>query len=95
MTATDGSTFRDPVCGMQVQEDSPHRYELAGKVYRFCSESCLEKFEADPVACTTTSLRFASSRADHAYRILPLRFTKPSAHVVTGAGGCLRSSAER
>jgi Cu+-exporting ATPase len=48
MNATDGSTFRDPVCGMQVQEDSPHRYELAGTMHRFCSTSCLEKFKADP-----------------------------------------------
>ncbi|CAN5916240.1 hypothetical protein BH11GEM2_BH11GEM2_19820 [soil metagenome] len=48
MNATDGSTFRDPVCGMQVQEDSPHRYELAGTMHRFCSTSCLEKFKAGP-----------------------------------------------
>ncbi len=49
MNATDGSaTFRDPVCGMQVKEDSTYRYELAGKVHRFCSTSCLDKYKADP-----------------------------------------------
>ncbi len=48
MNTTDVGTFRDPVCGMQVQEDSPYRYELADKVHRFCSTSCLEKFKADP-----------------------------------------------
>lgn len=49
MNATDGSiTYRDPVCGMQVQDDAPHRYELDGKIYRFCSASCLDKFKADP-----------------------------------------------
>ena len=42
------TSFRDPVCGMQVREDSPHRLEHAGREYRFCSAGCLEKFRADP-----------------------------------------------
>ena len=42
------TTFRDPVCGMQVREDSPHRLEHAGREYRFCSAGCLGKFRADP-----------------------------------------------
>ena len=46
--APTGTSFRDPVCGMQVREDSPHRHEHAGREYRFCCAGCLEKFRADP-----------------------------------------------
>ncbi len=41
-------TCTDPVCGMQVAEDSPHRHEYHGETYRFCSSGCLEKFRVDP-----------------------------------------------
>jgi Cu+-exporting ATPase len=41
-------SFRDPVCGMQVRENAPHRHEHAGRTYRFCSAGCLAKFRADP-----------------------------------------------
>ena len=46
--ATGKTAFRDPVCGMQVREDSPHRHVHAGRDYRFCSAGCLEKFRAEP-----------------------------------------------
>ncbi|MGE5153943.1 MAG: heavy metal translocating P-type ATPase [Bdellovibrio bacteriovorus] len=39
---------RDPVCGMWVAADAPLRLTHAGKDYRFCSQHCLERFEADP-----------------------------------------------
>jgi Cu+-exporting ATPase len=39
----------DPVCGMTVDEDAPHRAEHAGHIYRFCSAGCRTKFVADPV----------------------------------------------
>lgn len=42
------SLCTDPVCGMQVAEDSSHRHEYHGETYRFCSSGCLEKFRADP-----------------------------------------------
>ena len=42
------TAFRDPVCGMQVKESSPHRHLHAGHGYRFCSAGCLSKFRADP-----------------------------------------------
>ncbi len=38
----------DPVCGMQVAEDSPHQTEYEGRQWSFCSASCLEKFRAEP-----------------------------------------------
>jgi len=38
----------DPVCGMTVKPESPHRSEYRGAEYRFCSAKCLAKFQASP-----------------------------------------------
>ncbi|MDQ6987830.1 MAG: heavy metal translocating P-type ATPase [Mariprofundaceae bacterium] len=38
----------DPVCGMDVAEDSTHARVFRGVDYRFCSERCLEKFGNSP-----------------------------------------------
>jgi Cu+-exporting ATPase len=38
----------DPVCGMTVKPDSPHRHEYQGTEYHFCSAKCLAKFQASP-----------------------------------------------
>ena len=38
----------DPVCGMTVKPESPHRHEYGGVEYRFCSAKCLAKFQASP-----------------------------------------------
>lgn len=38
----------DVVCGMSVKPDSPHRFDLEGKTYLFCSTGCLKKFSANP-----------------------------------------------
>ncbi len=39
---------KDPVCGMKVAAEAPLKHEHAGREYRFCSSSCLKKFQADP-----------------------------------------------
>ncbi|MBI3481254.1 MAG: cadmium-translocating P-type ATPase [Nitrosomonadales bacterium] len=39
---------RDPVCGMTVKSDSPHRFEYRGIEYRFCSAKCEAKFQVSP-----------------------------------------------
>jgi Cu+-exporting ATPase len=39
---------RDPVCGMTVARDTPHRHVHAGVIHRFCSAKCLAKFQQDP-----------------------------------------------
>ena len=39
---------KDPVCGMSVDEDSPHRTTVGDALHLFCSESCLSKFVAEP-----------------------------------------------
>jgi Cu+-exporting ATPase len=38
---------RDPVCGMSVRRDSPHRLTRGAVDYFFCSERCLVTFRAD------------------------------------------------
>jgi Cu+-exporting ATPase len=38
----------DPVCGMKVDSKSPHSVQHAGERYYFCSQHCLEKFQANP-----------------------------------------------
>ena len=38
----------DPVCGMSVRPDSPHRASHDGVDYRFCTSGCRTKFVVDP-----------------------------------------------
>jgi Cu+-exporting ATPase len=42
------TTNIDPVCGMTVDEATPHHREHAGQLYHFCSQHCLEKFQKTP-----------------------------------------------
>ena len=39
---------KDPVCGMTVKADTPHRTMHDGREVLFCSAGCRTKFEADP-----------------------------------------------
>ncbi len=38
----------DPVCGMEVDVEQGYGKMYQRQLYRFCSRSCLDKFEADP-----------------------------------------------
>ena len=39
----------DPVCGMKINpSEAARQTRHGGKLYHFCSEDCLKKFEADP-----------------------------------------------
>jgi Cu+-exporting ATPase len=40
-------TFKDPVCGMSVEDTSPYRVETEGSEYLFCSEHCKERFQSE------------------------------------------------
>ena len=42
------NTATDPVCGMKVDGGSQYSAEHAGEHYYFCSQRCLEKFQANP-----------------------------------------------
>jgi len=50
MQEDQAGAYTDPVCGMRVNEKSPHHTDYAGQRYYFCCASCLKKFDADPVA---------------------------------------------
>lgn len=44
----------DPVCGMQIEpDDAVGTAEYQGQAYYFCSQACLDAFEADPSAYVT------------------------------------------
>ena len=38
----------DPVCGMEVDSTTLYKTIHKGKVYYFCSNTCLEEFKARP-----------------------------------------------
>ncbi len=38
----------DPVCGMEVGEETEFKVEHMGKTYYFCSLHCKAQFEANP-----------------------------------------------
>lgn len=42
------TAVKDPVCGMAVSPDSPHRTDHAGVAYAFCCAGCLATFRSDP-----------------------------------------------
>jgi YHS domain-containing protein len=46
---------KDPVCGMNVDESSPHSSTHAGVTYYFCSASCKTKFDEAPERYTKQS----------------------------------------
>lgn len=38
----------DPVCDMEVEAEQGYGKMYRGVLYRFCSKSCLDKFDVDP-----------------------------------------------
>lgn len=47
-SSTASQTLRDPVCGMTVGADTPHRLSHKGEDALFCSAHCKTKFAAEP-----------------------------------------------
>jgi Cu+-exporting ATPase len=45
---SDSIQTTDPVCGMSIPGDTKRARPHGGVEYRFCSDRCVEKFEADP-----------------------------------------------
>jgi len=39
---------KDPVCGMDVKENSEFKSEYNGKIYYFCSMTCKKQFDSNP-----------------------------------------------
>lgn len=46
--STGSPALKDPVCGMTVSDQSPHKSEHDGKGFYFCSAHCMAKFKAEP-----------------------------------------------
>ncbi len=59
--------LEDPVCGMTVTEQSPHRHEHAGTHYFFCSEKCRERFAANPLEYLAPAAPAPAAAAADAY----------------------------
>jgi len=64
------TSHKDPVCGMEVDTDSPHHLEHAGQHYYFCSSNCLHKFQANS-AEYLESVWVNAVPADHAKPDVP------------------------
>ncbi len=44
--------YIDPVCGMKVETEKGYGKMYQGTLYRFCSRSCLDKFDDEPECYT-------------------------------------------
>ncbi len=81
----------DPVCGMRVAPDAPHRMEHAGVTYRFCRAACLERFREDPARWLAPprigSIPTQTSAAPHGGRALHTCPMHPEI-VQEGPGSC-------
>jgi len=47
-TDSEGAKFIDPVCDLEVEPDQGYGMMHKGNLYRFCSRSCLDKFDHEP-----------------------------------------------
>ena len=48
-TSSSPMDLKDPVCGMTVTEQSPHKLAHESRLYYFCSAKCQGKFAANPL----------------------------------------------
>ena len=39
---------KDPVCGMQVDDNTPHKSQHNGSTVYFCAAGCKAKFDKNP-----------------------------------------------
>lgn len=59
-------TLTDPVCGMQVVEaDAAAVREVGGQRFGFCSEGCVNRFDADPSAFVTDCGHVRTPQVEH------------------------------
>ncbi|GAB6195350.1 heavy metal translocating P-type ATPase [Lysobacter xanthus] len=69
----------DPVCGMRVAPDSPHRAMHDGVDHRFCSAGCRAKFVASPSTYLEADARSGAGPACHAHAVPPPESSGPAA----------------
>ncbi|MGV6827505.1 MAG: heavy metal translocating P-type ATPase [bacterium] len=51
-SGTDGILV-DPVCGMTVTQESPHKHSYKSQTFYFCSDSCRQRFATEPARYVT------------------------------------------
>ncbi|HET9231465.1 MAG TPA: heavy metal translocating P-type ATPase [Vitreimonas sp.] len=84
MNQQSAKPLRDPVCGMEVSADSPHRVTHEGVEFLFCSASCRAKFAAAPLKYlkpdgVERDAEHGRRDPDHAHDAHPQAKTAPSA----------------
>lgn len=62
------TTHKDPICGMTVEESSPHTLNLDGERYYFCGEGCKKKFAQQQEEQLTDSVCGMKVSADSQHR---------------------------
>ena len=50
---TSNVPLKDPVCGMQFPASTGYSRMYEGQEYRFCSQKCLDQFDAEPARYVT------------------------------------------
>lgn len=76
----------DPVCGMQVRQDTALRTEHDGQEYFFCSASCKERFLADPQGFEVGAVDRSSAAPDLAAPVSASEWTCPMHPEIRQAG---------
>jgi len=59
------AVLKDPVCGMQVSDDSQQHFEHQGTMYYFCSAGCLHKFVQNPAQFLQAEQSSAAGCCEH------------------------------
>jgi Cu+-exporting ATPase len=80
----DKDRVTDPICGMQVDPDAPLHLHYHGTDYRFCSQHCLDAFEANPKRYVHESARQESDAKDACCSV-----SSPSAPAPAAPGGTI------
>src|SRR5919108_4075001 len=74
----ESTTVVDPVCGMTVNPaDAVGHVEHAGMTYYFCSQSCLDRFRANPQAFVGSEAKSASDAIARAAPVTKTEWTCP------------------
>ncbi len=77
--------LKDPVCGMDVKQDSQFTTDIDNNSYYFCSEHCLSSFKENPVSfLKTVDEKYKSDQHSHDH---------PHKHTTKDKGDCCGTQA--
>lgn len=60
-------SLTDPVCGMEVSDESPYSATYSGSSYHFCSERCRSRFIGNPAPFAKSTAHADKGMGDSAY----------------------------